>query len=287
MRKLLMVILLGLLSACHSDSTDAVAENASEKGGTKTDVTITPNSARPVHWSYSGARGPAQWGQLDPAYLRCAEGKQQSPVDIISSVVDKGIDWQFNYQTSSLRIAHNEHMENIIDNGHTIQVTVDEGSTFMLQGRIYHLKQFHFHTPSEHEIDGKYFPMEMHFVHQSDSGQLAVVGILLEEGKENDNLAKIVAHLPGAKGEMNHHSDVHLALQFHLPKINEGYHYTGSLTTPPCSEPVEWLVFRNPVSAGKEQIAAIASRIGPNNRPIQALNDRTIKFDVLFGNIQD
>ncbi len=178
-------------------------------------------------------------------------------------------------------------MEDIIDNGHTIQITVDEGSTFTFGDKTYSLKQFHFHTPSEHTIDGEHAPMEMHMVHQSEDGSLAVVGVLFKEGAvPNENFAKIVANLPNAKGESKHITDINLELKVHLPNDNYAYHYVGSLTTPPCSEGVQWLVLRDPVSLTTEQIAAFSSRIGPNNRPTQPVNDRTVMVDDLVGQVE-
>jgi carbonic anhydrase len=198
-----------------------------------------------------------------------------------------GKKWSFNYGSTSLRIAHNEHMDDIIDNGHTIQITVDEGSTFTFDGTTYHLKQFHFHTPSEHTLDGMHLPMEMHMVHQSEEGSLAVIGILFREGSiPNENFAKIITNLPNAKGETNHITDTALELKIHLPKDNYAYHYTGSLTTPPCSENVQWLVLREMVSLSGDQLEAFSSRIGPNNRPTQALNGRTVLQDDIVGTVE-
>ena len=243
-------------------------------------------SARPVHWGYEGEDGPGNWASLSPVYALCGNGQHQSPINIVKSDAKGGAVWKLDYKTTSLRIAHNEHMEDIIDNGHTIQITVDEGSTFAFNDKVYELKQFHFHTPSEHTIDGQHAPMEMHMVHQSEDGSLAVVGVLFQEGKEpNKNFEKIIANLPDAKGESKHITDTNLELQVHLPADNYAYHYTGSLTTPPCSEDVQWLVLRDPVYLAADQINAFSSRIGPNNRPTQSLNDRHVKVDDLVGKV--
>ncbi len=275
-----------LISACKNSKSGSGSNTAPIKDSL-VGVKKQKASARPVHWSYKEESGPTTWGTLSPVYALCASGKNQSPVNISQNDAKKGVYWKINYKKSSLKIAHNEHMDDILDNGHTIQVSVDEGSTFLLNHKTYHLKQFHFHTPSEHTINEKSFPMEVHFVHQSDSGDLAVVAVLVVEGKENPNFAKIIANLPTKKGETKHLSKVNLALQFHLPETLEAYHYQGSLTTPPCSEKVEWLVFKHYVSASKKQIQAFTQKIGTNNRPIQALNERTIKTDVISGKVQD
>jgi carbonic anhydrase len=245
-------------------------------------VPPAPPSARPVHWGYGGEEGPANWAGLSPAYALCGEGRHQSPIDITSVKASGAASWSFDYTSTTLRIAHTEHMEEIVDNGHTIQVTVDEGSTFTLGDKAYQLKQFHFHTPSEHTIDGKHAPMEMHLVHQAEDESLAVVGVLFKEGKTpNPNLATIISHMPTTKGESKHLENVVLQMSDHLPQQTEAYHYVGSLTTPPCSENVQWLVMKTPMVVTADQIAAITAVIGPNNRPTQPLNDRGLSLDVL------
>lgn len=278
-------LLSSLLFSCQSPKPEQHQE---------TNVTDTPQvivekkeTARPAHWSYSGDSGPDSWGKLSPVYDLCSNGKQQSPIDIKNSQVAGAVSWSFNYASTSLKIAHNEHMDDIIDDGHTIQVSVEEGSTFNLNNRLYHLKQFHFHTPSEHTIDGKHFPMEIHFVHQSDSGNLAVVSSLIKEGAKNPNFEKIIANMPEKKGDSKHLTEINLSLQFHLPKTNEAYYYLGSLTTPPCTEQVEWLVLKHHAEASADQIKAFTEKIGPNNRPIQMMHDRKIEMGNFKGNVKN
>ncbi|HEY3404984.1 MAG TPA: carbonic anhydrase family protein [Ohtaekwangia sp.] len=274
--------LLVMLACCTSKPAETTSQTTDS---VQTAPTVT--SARPVHWGYDGEDGPASWASLSPVYALCGEGKNQSPINIVKTDAKGGATWKLDYKTTSLRIAHTEHMDNIIDNGHTIQVTVDEGSTFTFEGKTFSLKQFHFHTPSEHTLDNVHAPMEMHMVHQSEDGSLAVVGVFIQEGKTvNENFAKIIANLPNAKGETKNLTDVNLELKVHLPKDNYAYHYIGSLTTPPCSEGVQWLVLRDPVLLTKEQIEAFSSRIGPNNRPTQAVNERVVKVDDLVGQVK-
>jgi len=162
---------------------------------------VSTPSARPVHWGYEGGDGPAAWASLSPVYDLCGSGKGQSPIALTSSSKGGDAKWTFNYGSTLFRMAHHEHVDALVDNGHTIQVSVEEGSTLALNGRVYTLKQFHFHTPSEHTLDGKNLPMEMHLVHQDSAGGFAVVSILFEEGKANPNIAKLVANLPAAKGD--------------------------------------------------------------------------------------
>lgn len=275
---LMLFSTLTLSIACSNQN------KAKEESSTSQDTvqTTPPASARPVHWSYGGDSGPATWGTLSPVYATCKDGRHQSPVDIVKTEVKASTEWSLAYSSTSLHIAHTEHMEDIVDNGHTIQVTVDSGSTLSYGGKTFALKQFHFHTPSEHTINGQHQPMEMHLVHQSEDGNLAVVGVLFKEGKTPDaNFAKIIANLPATKGETKHLAAERIELDLHLPADNSAYHYTGSLTTPPCSENVQWIVLRDMVSLTKDQINAFASRIGPNNRPVQPLNDRVVNGDDL------
>ena len=239
-------------------------------------VAASTHSARPAHWEYSGDAGPDKWVSLSPAYSACG-GKSQSPINLISAGAGKGSSkLNFGYKSSSLKIAHHQHVDDIIDNGHTIQVTVEEGSTVGINGKIYHLKQFHFHSPSEHTVDGKHMPLEMHMVHQSDDGKLAVVALLFEEGPANKNLQQIIDHMPAKPGESKHYTDVKIDLSVHVPPNMSAFHYSGSLTTPPCNEQVEWLVLRNKFYLSKEQSTAFATHLNKNNRPVQELNGRLV-----------
>jgi carbonic anhydrase len=242
-----------------------------------------PSSARPVHWSYEGEAGPMNWGALSPVYALCKDGVGQSPIALTSGAAGTGGTWKFNYGSTGLTLAHHEHVDELVDNGHTIQVNVEEGSTLTLNGKVYTLKQFHYHTPSEHTLDGKNLPMEMHMVHQDSAGGFAVVSVLFEEGRPNANIAKLVANLPAAKGDTVSVANERMDLELHLPSTERAFHYVGSLTTPPCSEQVEWLVLQDRITASTEQIAAFATRIGPNNRPVQDLHTREVSTVVLSG----
>ena len=274
---LLPVVLAGfIVTSCSTNAEQKPSESTQEEDTTVV-VEVTKPSDRPTHWGYSGETGPANWGSLDPVYNLCGNGKGQSPINIQNYQVSGSANWKLNYGNSSLHIAHNEHMHEIIDNGHTIQVSVDEGSTFTFNGKDFTLKQFHFHTPSEHTIDGKNLPMEMHLVHQSEDGKLAVVSVLFKEGKTaNPNLATIIANLPSKKGEELHLPGVNLQLNSHLPKDEKAFAYKGSLTTPPCSEDVQWLVLSDLFEVTPAQVKAFSDLIGPNNRPVQELNERKI-----------
>jgi carbonic anhydrase len=281
-------LLLARATACVLAAVSAHAQTVATPTAGKLPVTVTPaatiaSGVRATHWGYEGEHGPANWGTLDPAYAACDKGKAQSPIDITKAGTGTGNPWKLNYKSSSLRIAHHEHVAELVDNGHTIQVTVEKGSTLTTSRDTYQLKQFHFHTPSEHTIDGKSFPMEVHFVHQSADKNFAVVSLLFAEGATNANLAKLIANFPKAKGESANLPEVKLDLALHLPTTNAAYTYMGSFTTPPCTENVEWLVFRDPVMASREQLDAFAARLKSNKRPVQPLNGRTITAGATAG----
>jgi carbonic anhydrase len=268
---LLVLPLLASMSACRRPATESAH--------------VHPGHSLAAHWGYEGKDGPEYWPRLSPAYAACGQGRQQSPVDIVQNSAGDSGAWRIDYRTTSLKIAHHEHVTDIVDNGHTIQVTVDEGSTLTTERSVYKLRQFHFHTPSEHAIDGSRFPLEVHFVHQDSQGRFAVVAALFQEGPENENLAKIIRHLPKARGESADLADVRLELAFHLPATNASYTYMGSLTTPPCSENVEWLVFRDPISASGRQLETFARVLGPTSRPLQPLYGRRMGLRSTVGNI--
>jgi len=166
----------------------------------------------------------------------------------------------------------------LLDNGHTIQITYDAGSTLEVDGIIFELVQFHFHAPSEHTVDGQYYPMEMHFVHQSENGELAVIGVFVAEGEHSDAFQAIVEGLPSEVGEERHFDDVDLDVDAFVPEQTEFYRYSGSLTTPPCSEGVRWIVLRNPLVVSAEQIGAFEDLLHDNNRPVQAVGERRVEL---------
>lgn len=282
-------VFLALVWSCAPQPAQSAADSPSkeEQGAqdaqgapvAQADDDVPKDSARPAEWGYTGERSPDHWAELSPAYAACASGKYQSPIDIPSSSPAKAASWKVAYGTTSLRIAHHEHVHDIIDNGHTIQVTVEEGGTLTTERGAYDLAQFHFHTPSENTVDGKHFPMEMHMVHQSKSGKFAVLAIFFEEGAANPRLEQLITHFPEKKGKESaqHHPDESIDLQLHLPSDLAVYGFIGSFTTPPCTEDVEWLVLRKPVAASKQQLQAFAARLHDNNRPVQALDGRSVQ----------
>ena len=218
-----------------------------------------------AHWSYDGATGPDAWGKLDPAYGACGAGTQQSPIDLAGAV--KADLPPVTVQWRPVRL------DAVINNGHTIQVNTSRGGHMVLDGARYDLLQFHFHHMSEHTLDGRQFPLEVHFVHKSvDGDELAVIGVFFDEGAENAALAPVWQAMPARAGIVSTGASVDPAQL--LPASRTAFRYAGSLTTPPCSEIVSWTVFGEPLSVSSGQIAAFA-RMFPNNfRPVQPRNRR-------------
>jgi carbonic anhydrase len=232
-------------------------------------------------WHYEGAEGPANWGSLSPAFSACGEGRNQSPIDITSATPGATAQLRATFPPAELRIAHHEHIADGINNGHTIQINYPDAETLTLGGVAYQLIQYHFHSPSEHTIDGKRFPMEMHLVHKSADERLAVVGVFIAEGAHNKAFDPVWANLPGQKGVETHYPAVTVDVDALLPTARTSYRYDGSLTTPPCSEGVSWIVMTTPIELSSEQLAAFTHLVKDNNRPVQSLNGRTILTDAV------
>ena len=223
--------------------------------------------AHAPHWSYDGTGGPDEWGKLKAEFIACAVGKRQSPIDIREGVKVALDPVQFDYQPTTFRV---------VDNGHTVQVNVQPGSSIEAMGQRYELQQFHFHRPSEERIDGRRFDMVAHLVHKSPEGRLAVVAVLLERGAAQPLLERVWANLPLEKGdEVRAKGTIDLTQL--LPADRGYYTYMGSLTTPPCSEGVLWMVMKQPVQLSPDQIGVFSRLYPMNARPVQQAADRLIK----------
>ena len=240
-----------------------------------------------VHWGYVEDDGPTRWAALSSDYATCASGREQSPIDLAAATIGEHPQLSKDYKAGSLKIIRHEHVVDVIDNGHTIQVNYDEGSTLRLGEVSYELKQYHLHAPSEHTINERHFPMEMHLVHQSAEGALAVLGVLIEEGDHNPAFEPVRANLPSEVGEEVHHEQVMVNIDDLLPADHRTYRYSGSLTTPPCSEGVSWFVAVEPIALAADQIAAFASIFQGNNRLVQPLNNRTVFVDRMAERVAD
>lgn len=222
------------------------------------------------HWTYEGEEGPEYWGELDQTYVACGAGKSQSPIDISTPSEQDLANIVFYYQPSEV---------NILNNGHTVEVNYDAGSYIELDGVRYDVAHFHYHAPSEHAVDGKLFAAELHIVHKNADGGLAVVGILLDQGMQNDAYQPFIENLPTEKSDAKD-AGVTIDASDLLPAVQTTFRYKGSLTTPPCTEGVNWLVMTTPVEISSEQVEALASLFEEgNNRPVQPLNDRPLMED--------
>ncbi|OYT98303.1 MAG: carbonate dehydratase [Burkholderiales bacterium PBB1] len=218
-------------------------------------------------WAYEGAHGPSEWARLSPENATCASGQRQSPIDITDGIQVDLDAVQFDYRPSSFRV---------VDNGHTVQVNVAPGNTIEVLGRHYELVQFHFHRPSEERIDGKPFDMVVHLLHKSADGRLAMIAVLLERGSAQPVVQSVWNNLPLEKGD-EVAAKAPIDVPALLPSDRRYYTYMGSLTTPPCSEGVLWMVMKAPVQISPEQLAIFTRLYPMNARPIQAQHGRLIK----------
>ena len=219
-------------------------------------------------WSYGGLENPTQWGKLSNDFALCEVGRDQSPINIKNTVENSPAKIYFDYKPSPLVV---------VNNGHTIQVNYAQGSTVTINGEKYALLQFHFHTPSEHNINDKASAMELHLVHRNEAGQLAVVGVMLNQGNPNPLIAEIWNQIP-AVGDTNTVSDRLINASNLLPSKKSYFSYTGSLTTPPCSEGVSWNLFVEPITVSKEQVETFAKIYQVDARPLQPINGRTVQL---------
>lgn len=224
-------------------------------------------------WDYNDAThtGPSYWGDLSADYHTCKDGFEQSPIDISTSS-DKEI--------GELKFKYNGTPLEIVNNGHTVQVNYAAGSKLKINGDEYALLQFHFHTPSEHMVNGHASAMEAHFVHVNKAGQLAVVGVMMDYGKANKTLGKILHNAPTEIKTVTIDGESVNGLSL-MPKgkdeTEDFFNYAGSLTTPPCSEAVRWFVLNKHITVSHKQVEEFSHFVhGANARPVQALNDRTI-----------
>jgi carbonic anhydrase len=226
--------------------------------------------AQPRHsnyWSYEGETGPANWGKINSEWAKCGTGTRQSPIDLRDGIKVDLEQIQFDYRPSGF---------NVIDNGHTVQVGVGMGNYITVQNRTYELVQFHFHRPSEERINGRGTEMVVHLVHKDAEGRVAVVAVLLERGAANPMIQTVWNNLPLEKND-TFTPAVALDVNEILPARREYFTYMGSLSMPPCTEGVLWLVMKTPMPASPAQMA-LFSRLYPlNARPIQAGGGRMIK----------
>lgn len=222
------------------------------------------HAVRIPDWGYGADNGPECWGGLSDT------GTCQSPVDLAGAVPGEAPALVIDYQQTHLRVENN---------GRTLRMWCDPGSRITLGDRAFELVEFHFHEPSEHTVDGERAALEAHLVHRAPDGSLAVVGVMIQAGAENPLLAGIWPHLPERPGESTTLRSASLSPADLLPADRASWRYPGSLTMPPCTEGVEWVVLRSLVEASAEQVASFRAILSGNNRPVQPLNGRRILLD--------
>ena len=250
------------LPVAVDDGHDHAPEAATPAG-----VRVPNLTGRDVHWAYSGDTGPENWGRLKPEFQQCMLGKRQSTIDIRDGIAVQLDPIQFDYRPTGFRV---------IDNGHTVQVNVDPGNGIIVQGRRYELVQFHFHRPSEERINGKQYEMVAHLVHKDLDGKLAVVAVLMDAGKGHPIVQQVWNNLPLEK-QVEQAAMAPMDLNQLLPEKRQYYTYMGSLTTPPCTEGVLWMVMKQPAAVSPEQIGVFSKLYQMNARPIQSASGRLIK----------
>jgi carbonic anhydrase len=221
-----------------------------------------------ANWSYDGKTGPLNWAHLDPAYAACGHGKEQSPIDIRGAHLDKALKpIEFHYISGAMTLTNT---------GHTIQVTPPAGSYIVADGVRYNLVQFHFHHPGEETVKGKLPDMDIHFVHKSADGKIAVIAVRLNEGNANAVLASLWPHLPQKVGATDKTTE-EMSPAGLLPQDRGYWTYEGSLTAPPCTEGVRWFVFEEQAELSRDQLKAFATLYKINSRMVQATRGRKIE----------
>ena len=232
-------------------------------------MSMLPTLAMASHWSYEGEGSPQHWGEIDPQYTQCQKGMNQSPIDIDHTV---------KAHIKPLQLHYVDGPDAILNNGHTVQASVTQKTqdTVNIDGAPFTLQQFHFHAPSENTLHGKHYAMEMHLVHKNSAGDVAVVAVMFETGKANAELDKLWQMMPD-KAEVSQPLKASVNINKLLPKTLDYYRFSGSLTTPPCSEGVTWLVLKHPVTLSQAQLDKFTSVMHhDNNRPVQPAHGRVV-----------
>ncbi len=282
MRNFFLALTTVLLTVACSDRAPGHADPApaTDHAEPAAEDSHESDTEHAIYWDYGDAAGPTKWGTLSPDFALCDEGRQQSPIDLSVAVAnDKEVEVRRNFQPVKVHISYQESTVSLLDNGHTIQVSFDEGNTIDVGNKKFALVQYHFHAPSEHTMDGKHFPMEVHFVHTTESEELAVVGVLIEQGEHNAAFDPVWGILPREPGESRVLEGQDVDLDALVPQSSGAFRYEGSLTTPPCSEGVRWFVRLEPIALSAGQIATFTGIFNNNNRPVQPRNDRELVID--------
>jgi carbonic anhydrase len=263
-----------LVTACDSNAPQTHRSETSESHPAE-------QGHAEVHWGYEDENGPARWGAMKAEWEKCSKGRQQSPVDL-ATPVERDLPAIVVHTLSAhvVEILNQMDVLEELDNGHTVQVNALLPDALQIDGKSYSLQQFHFHSPSEHTVDGEHLPMEIHFVNEAADGSLAVLGVLVRAGAENPPIESLWASLPSGQGGT---SKTQLPEAFASNLLSDAesgfYHYTGSLTTPPCTEGVKWMIKKVPTELSEAQIQRFRSIYDHNNRPTNPLYDRELYVD--------
>jgi carbonic anhydrase len=249
-------------------SSSEPCERHTEHAGAEHKGAEDGHAAGPAHWSYEGETGPNRWSDLDPSYAACADGSIQTPVDIKDTVQADLPDPVISYAVGRAEI---------VNNGHTVQANASAGNVLSIDGVEYPFVQIHFHAQSEHTINGKHFDAEVHFVHKREDGKIAVVGVMLEKGASTNKAW--TPYIDGLTVLEGSSTEVNIDWNAMLPMKRDTFRYKGSLTTPPCTEGVSWILMQNPVQLSAAQIEAFQKAYGHNYRPVQAIGSRVIQAD--------
>ncbi len=262
------VVVLGACgsSSSGSSSSSGAASSAAASGSGSASASASKPAAA---WSYSGANGPSDWGSLDTAYALCGSGTAQSPINIETAAAVSSP------TLGTPAVKYSEAKSEVENNGHSIEaVPSTDTNAITVAGQSFSLKNVHFHAPSEHTIDGKSFPLELHFVNKTASGSGAVIGVLVNEGAQNDAWQPFIDAM--AKTTKDTPSEAELPWQSMAPTSFTAFNYAGSLTTPPCSQPINWWVDSTPITMSAAQIQAFTNQYTNNNRPVQPLDGRVV-----------
>ncbi|MFM9280992.1 carbonic anhydrase [Paenibacillus jiagnxiensis] len=263
------VLVLVFMAGCEQQPNQTLEANT---GGNSSGAQMaSAPQPSPAHWTYEGDTGPEHWGELDEDYLVCKNGTQQSPIDIKHSQLTASDTIQ------PIEVHYGNAEANIQNNGHTILVNLKNSKNYiMLDGSKFTLSQFHFHHPSEHQINGQNADMELHFVHKREDGKTAVLGVLIKNGAENQAFKSVWSSIPAEETEEAVELQSSIDLVSMLPANLHSIRYSGSLTTPPCTEEVSWTVLDNPIEMSQAQIDQFAAIFPDNHRPVQPLGERKV-----------
>lgn len=268
MRKIVIIGLIVGLTGCsifkRDKEKDSQSTTESQASSSQATTTTTDVQSFQEPWSYEGVSAPEYWGDLKPEYITCKEGKEQSPVDLVYKKPKTNGRIITSYGPTNVRV---------IDTGRTIQVNFDPGNSVDIRGQKYELLQAQFHSSSEHTLSGNRLPMELQLLHRSEGGEMAILGVILIEGASHSLIESLWQNLPIQKG-MEKDLNFKINPEDFLPKSRTYYTYQGSLTSPPCTEGVNWNVFNTPVTLSKEQIVSFRGIYPMNARPVQPLNGR-------------